>query len=139
MSNPYLSPQPVEEEAAPGEVDRERLRRVARYQRLVMYALLGNIGLIALSAAIQAYGLRNYLAAVAALVAMLGIIAFTMVAIFLLMNAFRHPVAGVLLGITALVPCLALFLLLVINQYATNYLTDRGVRFGYLGADLNSI
>ncbi len=139
MSNPYLSPQPVEEEAKPGEIDRERLRKVARYQRLVMYALLGNIGLIALSAAIQAYGLRNYLAAVAALVAMLGIISFTMVAMFLLMNAFRYPVAGVLLGITALVPCLALFFLLIINQYATNYLTDRGAKFGFLGADLNSI
>ena len=139
MSNPYQSPQPVEEEAASGEVDRERLRKIARYQRLVMYSLLGNIGLIALSVPIQAYVLPSYVAAIAALVAMLGINVFTMVALVLLMNAFRYPVVGVLLGITALVPCLAVFILLIINQYATNYLSDRGVKFGFLGANPGSI
>ena len=48
MSNPYQSPQPYAsgpQSGMPGGGDREQARKVARYQQLVIYALLANLGL----------------------------------------------------------------------------------------------
>jgi len=38
-----------------------------------------------------------------------------------------------------IVPCISLIVLLVINQKATSYLQQNGVRVGFFGANPNSI
>lgn len=141
MSNPYQSPQPFQAGYPGGGEDREKMRSVARYQRLVMYALLANIGLNVISLSMQG-GMRGAAGlgvALAILVAALAVIAFSMTAMFLLANTLHNPIVGVLCAFLMLIPCVALITLLVINQHASNYLTDRGVKVGFLGADPSSI
>lgn len=145
MSNPYQPPQslasPSSYHSGPAGEDRERTRSVARYQRLVMYALLANLGLnigaMVMQAATQGQG--GIVVAFAILAAALAIAVFSIVAMFLLANTLHNPVVGVLCAILMVVPCLSLITLLIINQQATAFLKSRGVRVGFLGADPNSI
>jgi len=145
MSNPYQSPQPYGQPSYqpgyPGGEDREKMRSVARYQRLVMYALLANIGLNILSFALQPSmrGPGGLLISLAILVGALGVIGFSMTAMFLLANTLHNPIVGGICAFLMLIPCVALITLLVINQQASTYLTSRGVKVGFLGADQNSI
>lgn len=100
-----------------------------------------NIGLNVISFVMQGgmRGAGGIGISVAILVMALGVIAFSMTAMFLLANSLHNPVIGVLCAILMIVPCIALITLLVINQHASNYLTDRGVKVGFLGADPSSI
>src|SRR5688572_21670923 len=112
MSNPYQSPQPYGQPLQggyPGGEDREKMRSVARYQRLVMYALLANIGINVISFAMQGSmrGAAGLGVAVAILVAALAVIAFSMTAMFLLANTLHNPVVGVLCAFLMLIPCVA--------------------------------
>ena len=146
-SNPYQSPQSFGQPnysgypSGPGGEDREKTRDVARYQRMVMYALLANLGLNIGAIAIQSAtrGQGGLAVAFAILAAALAIAIFSIVAMFLLANSLHNPVVGVLCAILMVVPCLSLITLLVINQQATSFLKSRGVRVGFLGADPNSI
>jgi len=135
MSNPYQSPQFASLVAA-GEVDREKIRRVARYQQWVLYALLVNIifNVIAFT-----MGNQGQLVALAILAGALAVIAFAMVSIFLLANELLHPAVGVLCAILMIVPCVSLITLLIINGRATAYLQRHGVKVGFMGANPNSI
>jgi hypothetical protein len=145
VSNPYQSPQsygqPSYQPGYPGGEDREKTRSVARYQRLVMYALLANIGLNILSFALQGSmrGPGGLLISLAVLVGGLGVIGFSMTAMFLLANTLHNPIIGAICAFLVLIPCVALITLLVINQQASTYLTARGVKVGFMGADPNSI
>ncbi len=140
MSNPYQSPQPFPSAFAGGE-DREKLRRVARYQQLVMYALLANIGLNVVSFGVQTsmQGQLGLGLALAILTAALAVIAFSMTAMFLLANTLHNPIVGVICAFLMLIPCIALITLLVINQQASTYLSTHGVKVGFLGANPNPI
>ncbi len=147
MSNPYQSPQPYGQPpygppaGYPGGEDREKLRSVARYQRLVMYALLANIGLNIVSFAMQGAmrGRGSMELSIAILIAALAVIAFSITAMFLLANTLHNAIIGVLCAFLMIVPCVSLITLLVINQQASSYLTARGVKVGFLGANPNSI
>ena len=144
MSNPYQSPQPYAygpQTGMPGGQDREKMRSVARYQRLVIYALLANIGLNIVSFATQGAmaGQGGMIIALAILAGALAVIAFSITSMFLLANTLHNPAIGVLCAILMIIPCVALITLLVINQQATTFLTTRGVKVGFMGVDPNSI
>lgn len=142
MSNPYQSPQPFGAPSGyPAGEDREKLRSVARYQRLVMYALLANIGLNVVSMELRSsmQGPAGLGVSLAILVAALAVIGFSMTAMFLLANTLHNSVIGTICAFLVLIPCVALITLLVINQQASTYLSSRGVKVGFLGADPKSI
>src|SRR5688500_3056577 len=100
MSNPYQSPQFAAGQAPPlvGGIDREKLRRVARYQQYVIYALLANIVINISSFAIR--GQQNVPLAFAFvfLALALVVIVCAIVAIFLLANELMGVAAGILCG-----------------------------------------
>ena len=105
-----------------------------------MYALLANIGLNIISFAVRGMqGQPNIGLAIAILLAALAIVAFSITAMFLLANTLHNPIVGVLCAFLMIIPCVSLITLLVINQQASSYLTARGVKVGFLGADPNSI
>ena len=137
MSNPYQAPQfvPGSAPASSGE-DREKLRRVAKYQQWVLYALLANIGFNVVAFATRG---QSLLVALAVLAGALAVIAFAMVSIFMLANELLNPVVGAICAVLMLVPCVSLITLLIINGRATTFLQQRGVKVGFMGANPNSI
>jgi hypothetical protein len=139
MSNPYQSPQfasqPTVPFAPPGS-DREKLRRVAKFQQWVIYALLAMIVLyIAFGAARQGPILiRGPIA-----LAYLATWVFSMVAIFLLAKELHHVGLAVLCAVLMIVPCISLLALLMINGKATGYLQQHGIKVGFMGVNPNTI
>jgi hypothetical protein len=137
MSNPYQTPQFAQTEiAAASVIDREKLRRIARYQQWVLYALLVNIVINIVALATQNQGL---LIALTVLVVLIAVVIFAMVAVFLLANELFNPVIGVLCALLMIVPCISLLTLLVINGRATKHLQTHGIKVGFMGANPNSI
>ena len=62
-----------------------------------------------------------------------------MVFVFLLAIKVYSTGIGVLLGILALIPCIGLLVLLVVNIKATGILKKNGIKVGLLGANLSKI
>ena len=118
------------------DAGRAPVRLVAKYQRWVIFALLGNIAANILVFASVGQGLPVRLAV---MVLSLAVAIFAMVAIFLLARELMGPVLGALCTVLMIVPCISLIALLVVNQKATNFLRSHGVRVGFLGADPNRI
>jgi hypothetical protein len=120
---------------APGG-DRERLRRIARYQRWVMLALVSNIAVYVLAVSTQKLG---PIVALVVLLAALAVVVFTMTSTFLLgMESFGTGLA-VLFTVLMCVPCVSLIMLLVLNNKATSLLQQGGLKVGFLGIDPRSI
>ncbi|MFO7905649.1 MAG: hypothetical protein ACQESR_08900 [Planctomycetota bacterium] len=135
MSNsPYTPPRSTS--YATADPAREPLRRVAKYQRLVIFALLANILANIVSFATLGQDLPIRLTA---MVLSLSIAVFAMVSIFLLAKEVINTGVGVLCGILMLVPFISLIVLLVVNQKATSFLQKKGVRVGFLGTNPNTI
>ncbi len=142
MSNPYQSPQSDSQfpqgfapGVAPG-LDREKLRRVAKYQQWVIYSILANIGINIASMAARGQDLVVALAIGAvALVILVLIIA----SIGLLANELMGIGLAIVCGFLMIVPCISLITLLVVNGKATSFLQQHGVKVGFMGANPNSI
>jgi hypothetical protein len=135
MSNPYESPQPLPS-TLPTGIDREKVRRVAQYQKYVLYALLANIAINVVS-----FGLagRGMIVAMLVLAVGLAVIACGMVAIFHLARELMGTGIAVLCTVLMLIPCVSLINLLVVNQRATTYLQQNGVKVGLMGANLEQL
>jgi hypothetical protein len=140
MSNPYQAPQ-VPDSMAPlavgAGVDREKLRRVARYQQWVLYALLANIAFNVGAMALR--GQDNIVIAIGILAAFLVIIVLTMVSIALLASELYNVGIAVLCAILMIVPCVSLITLLIVNGKATSFLQQHGIKVGFMGTNPNSI
>ena len=115
---------------------REPIRRVAKFQRYVIFALLANILANIITFATRGQDLPARLVVIALYA---GVAVFAMVAIFLLAKEVFNTGVGVLCAILMIVPFISLIVLLVINQKATSYLQSNGVRVGFLGTNPNSI
>jgi len=135
MSNPYQSPQ-IASPAALMTEGREKLRRVAKYQQWVIYALLAMIVLyIAFLVTRQGpLAVRGPIA-----LAYMATWVFSMVAIFLLAKELHHVGIAVLCAILMIVPCISLITLLVVNGKATAYLQQHGIKVGFMGTNPNQI
>ena len=57
--------------------------------------------------------------------------------VFLLALKVYSPVVGVMIGFGALLPCVGLLVLLVVNGKATSILRENGHKVGLLGANLS--
>ncbi|GIW91876.1 MAG: hypothetical protein KatS3mg109_2308 [Pirellulaceae bacterium] len=131
--NPYMSPRAPGMAVGVRSGRREDVYAVARYQRGVIVCLLLAIILnIAQVFIPEPFRLLGGLALLTAGVA-------SMVFVILLAIKVYHPILGVLLGILALVPCIGLLALLVVNGKATRILQENGIRVGFFGADLSQI
>lgn len=138
MSNPYQTPQYVGGVSPfAADVDREKLRRVAKYQQWVIYAVLANLLVYLGAVALQIAGFEAISQLMILL--LLPIALFAMVAIALLANELYNVAAAVICALLMLVPCISLITLLVVNGGATKYLQQRGVKVGFMGANPNLI
>ncbi len=144
-TNPYQTPQLATEPNptyGPGS-DREKLRRVAKYQKWVIYALLVNIvmniALNAVAMSAQQPGAGSLLIFLGVLFVALIIAGITMVAVFMLANEVYSAAGGVLCAILMLIPCVSLITLLVLNSRATTVLQQGGVKVGFMGANPDQI
>lgn len=130
MSNsPYAPPQEPSFQST-GQVSREDLRRVAGYQRLVIFALLVSI---AFNIATFFLGGQSTAIQLVILVVALGVAIFSMVSIFLLAKELVGTGIAILCAFLMLIPCVSLITLLVLNQKASTFLQSNGVKVGFFG------
>ena len=113
--------------------DQEKIKRVAMYQKGVLVCLL-----------LQLMAIAGALAGPMAIQALLGyglIVLFFAGAVFVLLLAMicYGTSTGVVAGIVALIPCIGVIVLLIVNNSATKLLKKEGIRVGLLGADLSQI
>jgi hypothetical protein len=138
MSNPYQSPQIVAEAALTdaNSVDREKLRRVAKYQQWVLYTLLANIviNLMAMSTRGGGTAVSLALGGLA-----LVIVVISMFAVFRLANELYNIAVGIVCAVLMIVPCVSLLTLLIVNGKATTFLQQRGIKVGFMGVNPNTI
>ena len=137
MSNPYESPQFVSPAAAVAPDEREKLRRVARFQQWVLYALLGQILIYVMVFVLQGAGFYGASQLVSLLFFPLAV--FSMAAVFLLGKELLHIVVAVICTVLMIAPCISLLVLLVINGRATRLLQQHGVKVGLMGANPDMI
>ena len=143
--NPYQSPSgQAHAESGAAVADLEHLRKVARYQRGVLLCILTQLLTVGVQVGLTV-GLEPEtqppLQALFLILNLLSIIValLSMVFVFLLSAEVYNTVAGVALGILALIPCVGLVVLLVVNGKATAILRENGIKVGLLGADSSRI
>jgi hypothetical protein len=113
--------------------NREDLRTVAQYQKVVILCILAY--LVAIVA--QVVFPRELELVTGLLIVAVGIVGTVFV--FLLAIKTYKPAIGVALGILTLIPCVGLIVLLIINAKSTRILRSNGIKVGILGAKLSEI
>ena len=111
----------------------EELRQIAVYQRGVIFCIL--IQFLAYIGCVAFHG-NPILAGVAGLVVIGAVIGGVVFAVLLAVRVYSAG-AGIAMGMSALIPCLGLVMLLIINQAATKKLTDNGIKVGFFGANMS--
>jgi hypothetical protein len=136
--NPYESP--ISESASSSKRaigvlsgKREDLKKVAQYQKAILTCIL-----LYLLAVFGQFLLPPQFRPLLGLgVIIVGLV--STIFVFMLALKIYSTATGVILGILALVPCLGLIILLVINSKATKILTENGIKVGLLGANVSRI
>jgi len=133
MSTQNQQSDPVVELNVEPEVSREELRKIARYQKIVIYCVL--VYLLLVAAFFRAPEPLKPLLSLA------GLAMNVLSAVFVWLLAFRlYSTAGaIFIGIMTLIPLVGLGALLVINSAATSELRNNGVKVGFLGAKISRI
>lgn len=142
--NPYAAPPPFAPSPAidvkSGQlVD---LAAVARYQKGVMLCILvyscGIVGNAMLPLSPLSEEQQVALAIVFSLALFAALIAGVVCSI-LLAHKVYGALGAVLMGLVALIPCIGLLALLLINAKATQVLRQNGVHVGFFGADARTL
>ena len=131
--NPYQSPSAEPQVVGVKSGSREDLRSVAKYQKGILVCIL-----IYVIAMIGRFAVPEEARTIIGL-GVLGVGLVGTVFVFLLAIKVYNIWVGVLLGILALVPCIGLLVLLVVNGKATSVLKQNGIKVGLLGANLSQI
>jgi hypothetical protein len=116
------------------------LRRLARYQRWVMGAVLAQVGLwlgCLVLLALRGRGLNEGLQFPIAVTVILGCVGG--IFSFLIYCTIRNPVIAIVMGAACIPPLLGILALVVVNGAATRELEAEGVSVGFLGADADAI
>jgi len=130
-NNPYAAPSAVVTEAMPDGVDRDSIRNIARGQKMMVWAVLGQwIAGFANGAA----GNDPLIRAVMGLAILVCIVLAIIGAVKLVRALGSGVVAAVLVAILMIVPLVNLVTMLVLSMRATRALRKAGVRVGLLGA-----
>jgi predicted RNA-binding Zn-ribbon protein involved in translation (DUF1610 family) len=112
----------------------QELKQIANYQRGLIWCILGQILFLIATGIVQRS--NPALGLVPGALVWCAAIAGVVFAVLLGMKVYSTAV-GVLMGVLAIVPCLGLIMLLIINQAATKRLTESGIKVGFLGADMS--
>lgn len=131
--NPYQSPMTDVHAIGVRSGKREDLKSVATYQKGILVCIL--IYIVAVIARFAVPAAFWPILGVGILI--LGVAGTVFV--FLLAMKVYSPAVGVLLGILALIPCLGLLVLLMVNGKATSILKQNGIKVGLLGANLADV
>lgn len=131
--NPYQSPATDSHVIGVRSGSREDLRSVAQYQKGILVCILIYF-LAVLSQFLVPAELQILISIGVILVGLVGT-----VFVFLLAIKVYSTGVGVLLGILALVPCIGLLVLLMVNNKATTILRQNGIKVGLLGANLADV
>ena len=135
--SPYQSPQTDAAEMRPAfDVARDPVRRVAKYQRRVIFALFSLIvanvlmlsGVAGLPPVRVIAGLFSWAA-----------LAFAIFSVFMLAKELTNVGIAVLCAILMFVPLVSLVVLLILSQKAIKYLREHRVEVGFFGADPSRI
>ncbi len=118
------------------------LKPIAQFQKAMMICLLVQIlSILVVTVFVASTGPRRGmppLAMIASLVFWIGHIAGAVLAIILASRLYS-VLATVFLGILAIIPCIGLIGLLIINSAATSKLQLNGIKVGFLGANLSKL
>ncbi len=115
----------------------QRVRRIAKAQRFLLWMVLLSLILIAPAQLLQfvAPGLPAALFGLLALGLMVAAGVMRVIATYQLARALGYGTALIiLLLVLSFAPCLGLIILLIINQQATSALTKAGLKVGLMGA-----
>lgn len=108
----------------------EERRRIAKFQKLVLWSVLANILSIFIVSAIPRLGI----------LISLSLIIFQIYSIYNLGKALKLSMAWIVLFLIGLfIPLVGLLCLLSINSQATKALQDAGVKVGLMGANPDEI
>lgn len=131
--NPYQAPSVASQAVGVLSGRRDDLKKVAAYQKGVILCILVNM--IAMA---SQFFLSPELAGIVGIGFILASLA-GMVFVFLLAVQVYGVALGILLGLLALVPCIGLIVLLIINGKATAVLRQNGIRVGLFGANTTDL
>ena len=131
--NPYQSPATPAPAVGVLSGQRRDLRSVAFYQKGILVCILLYICVLGGQFLVPAE-LRFVLGIGVLLIGLVG----TIFVILLAMRVYGL-ILGILLGILALIPCLGLLILLMINGKATTILKENGLKVGLMGANLADV
>ena len=116
------------------------LRAVALWQKVLIFAILGELVVYFLLIVVANLSPQLGVAATLGLIALYLAGALTAtVFLFLLAVRLYGTGAGIALGVLALFPCIGLIVLLNINGKARGVLQEHGVRVGLLGANMGDL
>jgi hypothetical protein len=131
-SNPFEAPRaPLGEVVGVKSGRLEDLRKVASYQRAILICILIYIVTFMGQFAVPP-AQRTILAVLTFCVSLVA----TVFVFMLAMKVYSRGL-GILLGILAIIPCIGLLVLLMINDKATKILRQNGYKVGFLGADMS--
>jgi hypothetical protein len=131
--NPYQPPETDARIVGVNDGSIESLRKVARYQKGILVCIL--IQLLAIAPRLAAPPELQILLSIGLVIVLIAGTVF----VFLLAVNVYSTAMGVVMKIVALIPCIGLLALLVVNGKATTVLRNNGIKVGLLGADLSKI
>jgi predicted RNA-binding Zn-ribbon protein involved in translation (DUF1610 family) len=117
---------------------RSDLRQIATAQRFLIICILCQVVAYGISAAVQRQQPPSPLVPVAGLLLLAAWICGAVCAFTLAIKLYKTAL-GIFLGVLTLIPCLGLFILLLINSRATNTLKENGINVGFFGASGSDI
>ncbi len=145
-SNPYQTPASDSQ----GKHDRQKVRMVAAAQRMVLMAVLANIGIWASALftsrkirvddgwiAFTELGGQSAVARGVFLIVALAVIGFMIFAMYNLAKRLNSHGLAIFYAILMIVPCISLIMLMFVSQQATEFLKGHGIKVGLMGANMN--
>jgi hypothetical protein len=121
-------------DAAASPESRDKLKRIAKYQRWVLVSLLINVLFL-----VYAFARPDGEIPLVLRFVILGAALFNVFSVFMLAKQFMNVALAVILALLQFIPLVALLVLFFVNQKATTYLQQRGVKVGLLGAKADAL
>lgn len=121
-------------DAAASPESRDKLKRIAEYQRWVLVSLLINVLFL-----VYAFARPDGEIPLVLRFVILGAALFNVFSVFMLAKQFMNVAFAKILALLQFIPLVALLVLFYVNQKATTYLQQRGVKVGLLGAKADAL
>jgi len=138
--NPYQPPSADSQIVGIKSGEPRDLKSVAKFQKGLLFSIL--LQLIVVISSFSYYRSQsippNNFDSIVILLVLVGGISGTFFVFSMAIKVY-NPLAGVLLGLLTLIPCIGLINLAAVNGKATSILKQNGIKVGFLGAKLSQI